>query len=95
MVNPEVSLVRKGFKLVKEVKIPRLIPVNIEQLSASTFLSSRKGNRCQKRLVVGRLGKGFCHVMAGNDLPIPNFCFAAQPSLLPPWPIPLRMLRSH
>lgn len=56
MVEPEVSTVRKGFKLVEEVKILRLVPVNIRQLSTSLFLSSRKSNRCWKRLV-GTSGK--------------------------------------
>lgn len=51
MVEPKVSILRKGFKLVKEVKIQRLIPVAVGQLSTSSFLSSRKSNRCQKRLV--------------------------------------------
>lgn len=51
MVEPEVSILSKGFKLVKEVKIPRLIPANTGQLPMTSFLSSRKSNRCQKRLV--------------------------------------------
>lgn len=56
MVEPEVSVVRKGFKLVKEVKIPSLIPVNIGQLPMSSFLSSRKNSRYQKFVGTSRKG---------------------------------------